>query len=156
DYLRSSSLVGRALMLAILTLLLKIPLSMVGGVIADRQAYESAAIDNVQASWGRAQTFVGPMIVLPYKPANSSWTRALTLLPERLAIDGKVAPEQRRRGLFAVTVYTATLDIVAEFQTKAVRDLLAEGDWIDWPLGRLTLGLSDIKSIAPGKVEIDG
>jgi inner membrane protein len=155
-YLTNSGLVGRAIMLAILTLLLKIPLGMVGGVIDDRQAYESAAIDNVRASWGRSQTFVGPMIMLPYRPANSSWTRALTLLPDKLSIDGKVAPEQRRRGLFSVTVYSATLDVVAEFQTKAVRDLLAEGDWVDWPLGRLTLGLSDIKSITPSKVDVDG
>src|SRR5437899_7367812 len=132
ERLSGSSLVNRAVVLAVLTLLLKIPLGMVGGVIADRQSYESEAINNVQDSWGRAQTFVGPMVSLPYKPANSSWTRALTLLPEKLTIDGKVVPEQRRRGLFVVTVYNASLDIVAEFKTKEVRDLLAEGDWIDW------------------------
>jgi inner membrane protein len=155
-YLQGSSLVGRALMLAVLTLLLKIPLGMVGGVIADRQSYEGEAINNVRDSWGRAQTFVGPMIALPYRPANSSWTRALTLLPEKLTIDGNVMPAQRRRGLFAVTVYTASLDVVAEFDTKAVRDLLAEGDWVDWEATRLTLGLSDTKSITPTTVDIDG
>src|SRR5262245_41871748 len=117
-HLSGSSLAARAAMLVVLTLLLKIPLGMVGGVVADRQSYESEAVNNVQDSWGRAQTFVGPMVFLPYKPANSTWTRALTLLPDRLAIDGNVMPSQRRRGLFAVTVYTASLDVVAEFQTK--------------------------------------
>jgi inner membrane protein len=156
DYLSSNSLVGRAVMLAVLTLLLKIPLSMVGGVISDRQSYESEAINNVRESWGRAQTFIGPMVSLPYKPANSSWIRALTLLPERLVINGKVVPEQRRRGLFVVTVYTADLDIVAEFKTKEVRDVLAEGDWVDWGSARLTLGLSDTKSITPSTVDLDG
>jgi inner membrane protein len=154
--LSGSSLAARAAMLVVLTLLLKIPLGMVGGVIADRQSYESEAINNVQESWGRGQTFVGPMVFLPYKPANSTWTRALTLLPDRLAIDGNVMPSQRRRGLFAVTVYTATLDVVAEFQTKAVRDLLADGGWVDWDGARLTLGLSDIKSITPTAVDVEG
>jgi inner membrane protein len=156
ERLSGSSLVTRAVVLAVLTLLLKIPLSMVDGVIADRQSYESEAVNNVRDSWGRAQTFVGPMVFLPYKPANSSWTRALTLLPDKLSIDGNLMPSQRRRGLFAVTVYTATLDVVAEFQTKAVRDLLADADWIDWDGARLTLGLTDIKSITPTAVDVDG
>jgi len=30
--------------------------------------------------------------------------QTLTLLPEKLTIDGEVLPAQRRRGLFAVTV----------------------------------------------------
>jgi inner membrane protein len=156
DYLAANSLVGRALMLAILTLLLRIPLGMVDGVVSDRQSYQSEATNNVRDSWGRAQTFVGPMIVLPYSATTGAWTRAATLLPEKLTIDGKLAPEQRRRGLFSVTVYMATFDVVAEFQTKAVRELLADGRWIDWSAARLTLGLSDVKSINASIVEVDG
>jgi inner membrane protein len=156
DYLAEHGLVGRALMLAVLTLLLRIPLGMVDGVITDRQSHQSDAIDNVRNSWGRAQTFVGPMIVMPYSAAIGAWMRAATLLPEKLTIDGKLAPEQRRRGLFSVTVYTATFDVVAEFQTKAVRELLADGRWIDWSAARLTLGLSDVKSINASVVEVDG
>jgi len=37
-----------------------------------------------------------------------------------------------------------------------VRDLLADADWIDWNGARLTLGLSDIKSITPTAVDVDG
>jgi len=149
DYLSSSSLVGRALMLAVLTLGLKIPLSMVDGVISDRQSYENEAVNNVRDSWGRAQTFVGPMIALPYRPPDVHGTRLLTLLPEKLTIDGAVVPERRWRGLFAVTVYRATFDVVAEFNTKAEQ-------WIDWTQAHLTLGLSDIKSIEAATVDADG
>lgn len=156
DYLSGGSLVSRALLLALLTLLLKIPLGLVDGVVADRQRYESEATVNISEAWGRSQTLVGPMIVLPYKPASASWIRALTLLPERLVIDGKILPQERRRGLFSVTVYTASLDVVAEFSTKAVRDLLAEGDWVDWPATRLTLGVSEAKSLDATSVDLDG
>jgi inner membrane protein len=149
DCLSSSSLPGRGVMLVVLTLALKIPLSMVDGVVADRQSYENEAINNVRDSWGRAQTFVGPMIALPYGPPDVHGTRLLTLLPEKLSIDGKVVPEQRRRGLFAVTVYSATFDVVAEFSTKAEQ-------WIDWTQAHLTLGLSDIKSIEAATVNVDG
>ena len=148
-YLANSGLVGRALMLAVLTLALEIPLSMVDGVIADRQFYENNAINNVRNSWGRAQTFLGPMVTLPYRPGDVHGTRLLTLLPDKLSIDGKIVPEQRRRGLFAVTVYRATFDVVAEFSTKAEQS-------IDWTQARLTLGLSDIKSIEAAAVEVEG
>ncbi len=149
EYFTGSSVVGRAAMLAILTLILKIPLGMVDGVIADRQSYENDAINNVRNSWGRSQTFVGPMIVLPYRPGDVHGSRPLTLLPEKLTIDGKLVPEQRRRGLFTVTVYSATFDVVAEFNPRAERS-------IDWTQARLTLGLSDIKSIEAAAVEVDG
>jgi inner membrane protein len=155
-HLASGNLIARGLLLAGLTLVLNIPLGLVGGVIADRQAHESEAASNIADSWGRAQTFVGPMIVLPYRPADGNWTRALTLLPEQLSIDGKIVPEQRRRGLFSVTVYSATLDVVAEFNTAAVRELLAAGQWVDWPAARLNLGLSDPKSINATVIDIDG
>ncbi len=149
DYLAHSGLVGRALMLAALTLALNIPLSMVEGVVTDRQSYETGAINNVRNSWGRSQTFVSPMVTLPYRPGDVNGTRSLTLLPEKLSIDGKIVPEQRRRGLFAVTVYRATFDVVAEFNTKAEQS-------IDWTQARLTLGLSDVKSIEVSTVEVEG
>jgi inner membrane protein len=155
-FLSGNSLLARALLLAVLTLLLKIPLGMVGGVIADRQRYEREAAENIAEAWGQNQTLVGPMIVLPYRPASGNWTRALTLLPDRLSIDGSVQPQQRRRGLFPITVYTASLDVVAEFSTKAVRELLAEGEWVDWRAARLTLGLSEAKSIDASTVDLDG
>lgn len=155
-YLSSGNLVARGLLLAALTLVLNIPLGLVRGVIADRQAHESEAAGNIAESWGRAQTLVGPMIVLPYRPADGNWVRALTLLPEQLSIDGKIVPEQRRRGLFSVTVYTAAVDVVAEFNTRAVRELLTDGQWIDWPAARLNLGLSDPKSINATIVDVDG
>src|SRR5262249_53341232 len=78
------------------------------------------------------------------------------LLPEKLAIDGTVRPEERRRGLFTVNVYTATVDVVAEFQTNAVRDLLADGRWMDWPSAHVDLGITDARSIEGTTIEVDG
>jgi inner membrane protein len=156
DYIARSSLAARIAILAVLTLGLKIPLAMVGGVIADRQYNEHVAVESVHASWAPAQTFVGPMLLVPYSPANTTWIRAFTVLPEKLTINGKIVPEERRRGLFTATVYTTTLDVVAEFRTKTVRDIVGAGQWVDWGAARLSLGLSDTTSVHPGFVEVDG
>jgi inner membrane protein len=158
NFLTGESLIARAGVLALLTLVLKIPLSMVGGAVSDRQTYESEAIRNVTAAWGGNQSFSGPLIVVPYQHSVDGRfvAETLTLLPEKLTIDGTVRPEQRRRGLFSVTVYTATIDVVAEFQTKAVRDLLADGRWMDWPSAHVDLGVTDARSIEGTAIEVDG
>ena len=155
-FLASDNLLARASVLGLLTLLLLIPLSMIGGVIADRRTYEAEAAKSVSEAWGGPQTFVGPTIVLPYRRAGSLTTCVMTLLPEKLAIDGRIVPEQRRRGLFAVNVYSATLDVVAEFQTSELRTLIADGRLVDWSAARLEVGLSDIRSIDSAVVEVDG
>jgi inner membrane protein len=154
----SDNLLARAMVLGLLTLVLLIPLRMIGGVIADRHSFEAEAAKSVSEAWGGPQIFAGPMIVIPYRrasePREAPWL--LTLLPEKLTIDGRIAPEQRRRGLFAVNVYSATLDVVAEFQTAELRALAADGRRIDWSAARLDVGLSDIRSIEGATVEVDG
>jgi inner membrane protein len=142
--------------LGLLTLVLLIPLNMIGGVIADRRTYEADAAKSVSEAWGGPQIFAGPMIAVPYRRVDGQAVALLTLLPETLAIDGRITPEQRRRGLFAVNVYNATLDVVAEFQIAELRAMAAEGRLIDWSAARLEVGLTDVRSIEGATVEVDG
>jgi inner membrane protein len=156
SFLASDNLLARATVLGLLTLLLLIPLSMIGSVIADRRTYEAEATKGVGEAWGGPQIFAGPTIVVPYRRADGQAVSVLTLLPEKLAIDGRIEPEQRRRGLFAVNVYSATLDVVAEFQIAELRAMAAEGRLIDWSAARLEVGLSDVRSIEGTTAEVDG
>jgi inner membrane protein len=156
SFLVSDNLLARASVLGLLTLLLLIPLSMIGSVIADRRTYEAEATKGVSEAWGGPQVFAGPVIVLPYRRTEGHTTSLLTLLPEKLAIDGRIMPERRRRGLFAVNVYSASLDVAAEFQTAELRALVADGRLVDWSAAGLEVGLSDIRSIDSATVEVDG
>jgi inner membrane protein len=154
-FLASDSLLARASVLSILTLVLIVPLNMIGGVITDRRTYEVEAAKSVSEAWGAEQTFAGPMILVPYRRTTGS-PAMLTLLPERLTIAGHIQPRQRRRGLFSVNVYTATLDVAAEFKTKALLEMLADQREPDWPNARLEIGVSDTRSIDGNGVDIDG
>jgi inner membrane protein len=158
EYLRGDSLMARAILLALLTAVLTVPLGLIGGVVSDRRSYEREAINNVTSTWGRAQTFAGPMLRVPYKVVTDKETtwHTLTVLPEKLTIDSAVEPSQRHRGLFAVTVYKATLDVVAEFRTKDLQLSLVNVRTADWSGASLVVGLSDPKSIDAGPVTVDG
>src|SRR5437870_1950305 len=87
QFLASDNLLARATVLGMLTLGLLIPLNMIGSVIADRRAFEIEATKSVTDAWGGPQTFVGPMIVLPYRRTTDGRepVRIMTLLPEKLS-----------------------------------------------------------------------
>ena len=157
-FLASDNLLARIGMLGFLTLVLLIPLNMIGGVVADRSRYEAEAARSVGEAWGGPQTFAGPMIVVPWRRVTptSETHGTLTLLPDRLSIDGHIQPQQRRRGLFAVTVYTATLDVTAEFPTRALRELAADNRQTDWSAARVEIGLGKAHSVEGDGAEIDG
>lgn len=157
------SLLTRATIIGIITLVLLLPLQMINGLVDDRQRYEADAIDSVTASWGRQQTFEGVAIVLPYR---QKWTAgpgdireldgSLMLLPEKLNLAAQLSPEVRRRGLFDVTLYATTLDVVAEFALKPLKEHRTDGRTMNWAAIALGLGLSDVRTIRGGTVEIDG
>jgi len=145
EFLSGHSLLARALLLAALTLTLKVPLTLMGSIVTDRQIYEEEAVKSIMRSWAKSQTFTGPRILVPSKDQNS--LRKLVLLPRKLSISGDVAPEQRRRGLFSVTVYRANLNVVAEFDARALRGASAEGEELDWRGARLLAGVSEERSL---------
>jgi inner membrane protein len=154
EFLSGHSLLARALLLAALTLTLKVPLTLMGSIVTDRQIYEEEAVKSIMRSWAKSQTFTGPRILVPSKDQNS--LRKLVLLPRKLSISGDVAPEQRRRGLFSVTVYRANLNVVAEFDARALRGASAEGEELDWRGARLLAGVSEERSLSLETVDIDG
>jgi inner membrane protein len=154
EFLSGHSLLARALLLAALTLTLKVPLTLMGGIVTDHQGYEQEAVKNIKSSWGTSQTFTGPRILVPYKDKTGSWQ--VVFLPQKLTINGEVPTEQRRRGLFAVSVYRASLDVVAEFDTRVLQGLSTGGNELDWSAARLLVGVSEERSLSADTVEVDG
>lgn len=154
DFVTGGSLLTRALLLAALTLALKVPLGLVGAVVADRQGYQEEALKSVQTSWGKAQTFVGPRLMVPHKDRPAA--RQAIQLPQKLTINGEIMPEQRRRGLFAVPVYRASLDVVAEFDLRELRALSTGDNELDRSATRLLVGVTEDRSLAAETVDVDG
>ena len=154
EFLSGHSVLARALMLAALTFSLTAPLGLLGGIVTDRQSYQQEAVKSIKSSWGTSQTFTGPRILVPYKDKTGSWQ--VVFLPQKLTISGEVPTEQRRRGLFSVSVYRASLDVVAEFDTRALQGMTTAGNELDWSAARLLVGVSGERSLSADTVEVDG
>src|SRR5690606_19558303 len=49
-----------------MTLAILVPLLLIRGVIHDRQGYRAEAVADIARSYGGAQAFAGPVLVVPY------------------------------------------------------------------------------------------
>lgn len=127
-------LLHKSLMVFGLMMLLLIPLSMIKGVVYERQLRRDSVVMEIAQTFTGEQTVTGPFIVVPYKETVTD-EKTFTadgkvqtvakdrlvqhykyLLPEELRIDGEVRTEERYRGIFTVPVYTARLGVRSTFR----------------------------------------
>jgi inner membrane protein len=110
----------KALVIAILMVVLLIPLQMINATIKDRANYRQEAVAKIAESYAGPQTLSGPVLVVPYvetqlsesldangkKVESESQSSGRWLyFPKTLSVDGKLAPSERNLGLHRVRVY---------------------------------------------------
>jgi inner membrane protein len=158
-----------------LALVLLIPLEMVESVVRERYCTYQEVVADIAGAWSADQLLAGPILVVGYtekvevrdeyitpsgeKRTSSRWDsrpRRAVILPDRLEITGSLAPEERRRGIYSVQVYTADLAITGSFGglADAVAALSAPDrlESVDWEGAIVAFGVSDPR----GLVSVDG
>lgn len=147
-----------------LAILLLIPLFWVGDIIRERSHYKSAAVHEVTNSWTGQQLLTGPFIIQPYtlkveasiynkiskeyEPGFKTKHKELLILPEQLNVAGDVATQTRKRGIYAVPVYTAELFIDGHFNNQSVLDLKAKhGELIRFQQASVITAIEDMRGI---------
>ena len=146
-----------------LTLVLLIPLSMIGELIRDRQSTQSEAIKDITSKWGSEQTIVGPCIAIPYTETVMQDNKQtlvennLLILPESLSVKGDTKVTKRKRGIYVASVYTANLNLSGHFYTKLLNKTGIELSKLKLNEAKIILGLSDLKGIKEiVKIETNG
>ena len=139
--------------ITILMLLLLIPASMIKSIISEREMLNQSVLNEVSQKWAGKQQINGPILTIPliyeYEIEDGkiiTKTKYLYLLPEQLAITGKIEPEKLKRGIYEVVVYKSILDFNGQFKlnTKIDQNGLKE---IKYDEAFLTVGISDLRGI---------
>jgi inner membrane protein len=155
--IRSSQML-RLFFLGLLALLLQIPIAMIGGLVAERQARRQDAVSEVSSKWGDVQTIIGPALVVPYAhrwtetsasglQITRTETRNAIFLPQQLRVRGSIDSELRHRGIFAVPVYKVGLTLEGEFTRPSFAELGLEPAAVAWDRAQLAIGISDARAI---------
>lgn len=149
---RSSSV--KALVIGGLILVLLIPVSMIKGVVHDRESVRQQARHDITRSWGNAQLIAGPVLIVPFtlRHLNSNGREIieesrLYLLPESLNLVTSVNPEVRYRGLHKVPIYNAAIAIDGEFNSPNLEMLGIEAARIHWDKASVAVFVSDARAI---------
>lgn len=123
--------------LVVLGLLLLIPLSMVRGLVDERQSRSREVKNEIAGKWGMPQQLLPPVVSVPWvritvlkdgkTEREESWVR---LFPETLEVVGELSTQTRRRGLFKVPVYTAALDWNGAWDLDQIRRHSPGAGWV--------------------------
>ena len=152
-----------------MTLAILVPLLLIRGVIHDRQGYRAEAVADIARSYGGAQAFAGPVLVVPYtetveveetdrfgvvRKVRRDQARNWTFFPATLDVRGPLVPGTRKRGLHEVRVYEWKATAKARFDVR-IPDDAASGRRIGRPW--LAYGIADVRGLRSTPVlRVDG
>ncbi|WP_295935601.1 cell envelope integrity protein CreD [uncultured Alistipes sp.] len=145
----------KILFIGLIMLALLIPGGMILSLINERSGMMESAQSEVARMWSGEQHLTGPVITIPYLLTikNSAGEiavleRELSILPDRLTIDGDVKCQKLRRGLYDTNVYNAEMLIAGAFESPAgLGALLAEGAKLQPEFATVAIGISDLRGI---------
>lgn len=146
------------IVLGVLTLALMIPLLLVYLIVDERERYSRQAISEVGRSWGKAQTFAGPYLIVPLSRESErvdrlgnkttfKETRYGVFLPETLKVTANVNSQTLKRGIFQVPVYKSELAFKGRFAAAELSRFLTENYEPRLDEAVLTLQISDVRAI---------
>ena len=140
--------------IALLTLILLIPASMIQSTIEERQERRDSVISEINQKWGTSQILAGPVLTVPYryyyrnaKDEIMSSINYLHFLPTSLQIIGKVNPEIRYRGIYEAVLYNSEIEFSGVFNSLDYSKFKIPQNDILWHDAFVAIGISDMKGI---------
>ena len=148
----------RACLLGLLVLLLQIPILLIHGVVSERQTSQQQATQEVTSKWGKEQSLVGPLMIIPYRKHHSERTsegefstRTEVIyghfLAETLTVAGRAETRVRYRGIFEVPVYRLALELRGTFAEPDFSEWGVRPEDILWDRAHLSVNISDARAI---------
>jgi inner membrane protein len=156
--LKPWAVMGKVLTISFLTLLLLIPLCMIGGLITERQTTQQTVTAEIAQTWGGEQSVVGPVLVLPYKSVSTQTVNGAKkkveniyvsyLLPQQYNAKTSLQPEIRYRGIYQSVVYQSHFLAQGNFDLKALNRLRISPKDVVWKDAYVSIGIPYTKGIS--------
>ncbi len=148
---------ARFFVVAVLTLLMTVPLMMLGAITSERERYSADTIRSIGGVWGAEQRLIGPMLVVPTERTvvrttsdgavrSNVQTRMMALSPDTLKIDASATTQTRSRGIFDTTVFNASAGFSGQFGKADFASKLHSDEVILWDRARIALHVSDARA----------
>lgn len=159
-------------LVGLMLLLLLIPLGLLDGLVAERQARGQEVAAEIAQSSSGPQQVVGPLLLVEAlrlserrrvvtegglmreETEQASETVHYLVSPARLAVDSRLRIEQRGRSLFTVPLFHGALKLAGEF--RHATPAMEGGGQIKPVRAWLVLGLGDNRGVQAMTLAVDG
>ncbi|HTY61884.1 MAG TPA: cell envelope integrity protein CreD [Acidobacteriota bacterium] len=149
--------------ITVLVLLLLIPLAMVQSVLRERLQRRDEAVREITSTWGREQTVLGPVLIVPYNYERKSWKDQVTnsqmervefreilrnrafFLPASLKAEGALKPDRLHRGIYEAVVYSGSLDMSGSFIRPSFEEWSVDPKQILWDEAEVAIFITDLR-----------
>jgi inner membrane protein len=160
-----SSVLAKVAGLFFLLLLLCIPLGEIDSINRARGESQREAADELAATYAGRQTIVGPLLLVPYverwmEPLRDAQGKVIgqeprskemahVVFPDKLHIEGTMAPQERYRGIFKIPFYTLNAALTGgftAFDPKAVPHSESDSS-IEFKAPFIAFNVSDLRGL---------
>jgi len=163
NWIKNSTSV-RMFTVGFLILILLLPLSYIRDLIRDRKQLQSKVIKEINESWGSEIVLYGPILKIPYftytestiTDTKSKKTQTIRekninyayFFPNELDVNGTIATELKKRGIYSTSVYNAKTTIKGNFIKPdfSFIDDIPDKDII-WDKTQIILQTSNLKGL---------
>ena len=149
--------------IAVLTLVLLIPSSLVQNLINERASRQTEMMQDVSDKWSASQLIRGPVLAIPYKKQVKYVDNAqkdqvkevienLYVLPDNLHIKAELKTDILHRGIFDVVVYNTVVRVWGNFSPADLNALNLSPDQLLQEKARVAFSISDMKGLKTNPV----
>jgi inner membrane protein len=128
-----ASTLGRLLAIGLVMSATTIPSWLVSGLVEEREQRQAGVLEDFKRSWGPEQSLHSPILVVPYRNHPGGPRFFLKIAPSNLKMTTQLVPEERKRGLFHATVYSAKVAAQGTFRIPSdakIKEMVS--DLLDW------------------------
>ncbi len=149
----TSSALVKLSMIGIMVLFLLIPRMWIEDLIDERHANLNEAESNIAQTWGKEQTVLGPILMVPYKTVKvideKRYEKMNTayFLPETLQVEGAITPKNRYRGIYNVLVYQSAIQLSGNYKRPDFTSIQPDSSMVLWNKSKVVFNVSDITAI---------
>lgn len=145
----------KMVVVSVLALFLLIPTLWIQDIIRERMNLKERVEEELAQQWGASQVVSGPVLNVPFtyrqpKDNDNGYVDYKTVahfLPEMLAIDTKITPEIRYRGIYKMPVYESRVQMKGSFIAPDFTKLDLVPQEIKWEEAYFTMGITDLRGI---------
>ncbi len=155
NYNNNNQLMTKLLILGLLIGVSWSATMFVRGIIQEREGTQETTAEEISEQWSRPQVIAGPVITIPVEKTivTSTGERVvntsiLTLLPQKLSYESRVASQLLERGVYNIPVYTTTINGSGNFDLNDIEIKSSADTKILWEQAVVSINVSDTRGIS--------